>query len=496
MVDENPSVYQELYVIGVRTTRSKQEKYEESSMSDEGEAIGQRTGTKPAEAVMPRVRRAAVSVGAPSAGVTLFAVAMAMIVPLCYSLFTQQVWEDSYITLRHAENLLNGDGLLFNPGERVHGFTSPVNVLLLAACSLATGQGSAQATLWLYRVLSAVAFAAGALFLVRRVGRETPSYPASAWCLALLYCFDLKAVAFTANGMETAFLLFFLAAAISLWIRDDADLWMARGVCWAGLMWSRPDAVVYIAALVAGDFFFARLDRRRLCVSLAKSAVVCAVLYSPWVAWAWWYYGSPVPQTVIAKGFVPGGQAARLTVMLDNLLQIALSQASAIFRPIYAFSPEGEWLESHPAMWAINGLTSAASIFCCVYWLFPVEDRLGRAASLAFTIAVGYFTFMLFPAPWYLPPAALFGMVALVRGAITLSGALQRRRSAGFSAEAANRNVRVAGWHPVALGWLVAIVFGQIVLFGLSAHQMRIQQTEIEQGLRTQLGLWLREHGR
>jgi hypothetical protein len=454
-------------------------------MTDRAGIVDRRTNTA---AAMPRADvpgGSGISFRQPSAAfIAVFLAAFA--VPLAYSFYTQQVWEDSYITLRHAENLLQGKGLLFNEGERVHGFTSPVNVLVLAACSLATGQQSALATLWLYRVVSAVAFAAGAVLLVRRVGRDTATHPLCAACLALFYIFDLKGVAFTANGMETAFLLFFLAAAIALWVNGDSDPWFARGVCWAGLMWSRPDALVYIGALVAGDIFFAPVERRRLLISLAKSAVVGGLLYAPWVGWAWWYYGSPVPQTVIAKSFVPGGQAGRIGAMLDNFLAIALNQASAIFRPIYAFSPEGEWLDSRPAMWLLNGLTSAASIFCCVYWLFPVNDRLGRAASLGFAIAVLYFTFMLFPAPWYLPPAALFGMVALARGAATLSDAVRRRRDsrAGYGR-----------LHPLLAGGLIALAAGQIALFGLNAHQMRIQQSEIEEGLRTQLGLWLREHG-
>src|SRR4051812_903699 len=67
-----------------------------------------------------------------------------------YTFYTNQTWEDSLITLRHGENLLKGEGLTYNPGTRVHGFTSPVNVLLLTLCHFLTGQRSYEATLWLY----------------------------------------------------------------------------------------------------------------------------------------------------------------------------------------------------------------------------------------------------------------------------------------------------------------------------------------------------------
>jgi hypothetical protein len=86
---------------------------------------------------------------------------LAAVVPSAYSAYTGQVWEDSLITLRHSENLLKGEGLVFNPGERVHGFTSPINVVLLALCRMLTGQTSYVATFWAYRVLCVAGFAAG-----------------------------------------------------------------------------------------------------------------------------------------------------------------------------------------------------------------------------------------------------------------------------------------------------------------------------------------------
>ena len=42
------------------------------------------------------------------------------------------VSDDAFISLRYAANLLAGHGLVFNPGERVEGFTSPLWTLLLA----------------------------------------------------------------------------------------------------------------------------------------------------------------------------------------------------------------------------------------------------------------------------------------------------------------------------------------------------------------------------
>ena len=46
--------------------------------------------------------------------------------------------DDCYISFRYARNLVEGHGLVYNPGERVEGFSNPLWVLLLACGHLLT----------------------------------------------------------------------------------------------------------------------------------------------------------------------------------------------------------------------------------------------------------------------------------------------------------------------------------------------------------------------
>lgn len=74
--------------------------------------------------------------------------ALCVAVALVYVLITGHVWEDFLIKFRHSRNLVNGHGLVFTPGERVHGFTSAINTLLpalFAAGALAWGRRDARA---------------------------------------------------------------------------------------------------------------------------------------------------------------------------------------------------------------------------------------------------------------------------------------------------------------------------------------------------------------
>src|SRR6185295_248709 len=104
-----------------------------------------------------------------------------------YALYTDQVWEDSLITLRHAENLLNGQGLTYNPGPPVHGFTSPINVLLLAICHALAGRSSYAATFWLYRLFTIPAFAASGVLLLKALDQTTPRWSATTIFFAIVY---------------------------------------------------------------------------------------------------------------------------------------------------------------------------------------------------------------------------------------------------------------------------------------------------------------------
>ena len=187
-------------------------------------------------------------------------------------------------------------------------------------------------------------------------------------------------------------------------------------------MWSRPDGCVYIAALSLAELIFLSTSRRATAVSLAKSAAVCAVVYGPWIVWAWWYYGSPIPHTIIAKGNVEQGVVNQLLATFDKLLTLLFSMAAQVFRPIYYGDTPEFWL---PGMWGrvLSAFTEIVGIVALLYFLCPVKDRFGRAMSLCFEIVCFYFAYMPFQYPWYFPPAMIFGAIAFTRAAMALAAA-------------------------------------------------------------------------
>jgi hypothetical protein len=297
--------------------------------------------------------------------------AAGFLVALVFAIYTQHIWEDYLITFRCSRNLATGHGLVYTPGERLHSFTSPLGVLLPAGFSWLTGNQSATLALWLFRLTSIAALSAGMVLLFRVLQRLQQHRLATGLTLALVGL-DAKLVDFSINGMETGLLFFFLALAIHGLVVPGPRQMLRIGAGWAGMMWTRPDSFVYIAALGISALFFspnrvAGQSRKDLLKTLLAAGLVCTVLYLPWFLWAWSYYGSPVPHTVMAKGMnlPPHSLGERLLDLLlfPGTLLTYDTHLDWVFTPAYAWV--GGWPGSYLLFCTWSGFAVALA------WPFP-----------------------------------------------------------------------------------------------------------------------------
>ena len=107
--------------------------------------------------------------------------------------------DDAYISYRYARSLASGEGLTFNPGERVEGYSTLLFVLLIAPACLVLRD----AAIHPFAVVLSAAFAAAAVVLLHRRLRAIDPGPAGTWGAALLAASPLLWL-WTASGMETA----------------------------------------------------------------------------------------------------------------------------------------------------------------------------------------------------------------------------------------------------------------------------------------------------
>jgi hypothetical protein len=401
-----------------------------------------------------------------------------VLLALLLTLYTQNVWEDYYITFRSSQNLAAGEGLVYHPGERLHTFTSPLGVLLPALTSVLTGNRSDEAALWLFRIMCLGALGGAAALLtglLRRLG-----WAAGAVGFFVLWAFlDVKSLNFSLNGMETAWMLLFISYALWAHFTPGPRAWLHLGVAWAGLMWTRPDSFIYIALLGGGLWLFNQpartgLDRRQLLRVTLQAALLTTLLYGPWLLWAWSYYGSPIPHTIVAKGLHGDGEHALSRLLgqgwqMPWLIWQGRTAVPSAFLPSYHIFP------SWPAWMVPFG--QILGTLACLAWLLPKVRLEIRVCSLAFAGALAYLSFVpYFPFPWYFPPAALLGYLTI----------------AGLGAQLWTWLAPTG--RRLLLGLAALALTASLVLTAGSARQLRAQQALVERGTRQVIGEWLREH--
>jgi len=207
------------------------------------------------------------------------------------------IQDDAYIFLRYATNLVDGQGPVWNPGERVEGYTSFAWMLVVSAV-VRSGVPVVPALHAL-----TLACALGTLVLTFRLTRHVAGSPAAALLSAALLATDRTFAVWSTSGMETSLFAFLalaaLAAAGSFRGRPSRCRSAALGVLVFLLSLARPEglalSVVALGVALAGPAVRSRLP------GAAVAAIVWIGGVGLHLVWRLSYYGRPLPNTFYAK---------------------------------------------------------------------------------------------------------------------------------------------------------------------------------------------------
>ncbi|MEO7599647.1 MAG: hypothetical protein ABIV50_11985 [Opitutus sp.] len=404
---------------------------------------------------------------------------------MVWATYTQHVWEDFYITYRASKNLATGNGFTFTVGERVHSYTSPIGGLLPALASLLTGNSSDRVALWLFRLMSTAAYAGAGAFLWRLARRMYVGLLPAVFLVAMVAT-DAKMIDFSTNGMEAPFVLLFLTWTFYALFVVPPRATLHLGLAWGGLMWSRPDSFIYIGALALGTLLFSRArpflaTRVSMLKQFFAAGGITALLYAPWLIWAWSYYGSPIPHTIVAKGlFKPvmtfGGFVKAIGDFPFKIVRDGASLATT-FMPPYGVTTG--W---HP--WAVK-TSFGLALIALVLWIVPKVRWEVRVVSFAFTIGHFYLNYLAgFHSPWYLPTLTLLAFMAIT----TVLSQLDVVSASRVQLDRIGRT----GWRRALIGVATLLPVSALVLTGFAAFEMKCSQSLSEDGNRRVLGQWLK----
>jgi arabinofuranosyltransferase len=200
---------------------------------------------------------------------------------LCFSyLWRGFQLDDALIYLRYIKNYQEGHGLVYNPGERFNGLTSPLFTYLMLAASRLVPNLQALTIMVSALFLMGAAYVGGALFTKTKYGALLSSCAVGA--LGYFY---------TTFGMETSLFLFLIAMSLYLFKRDSEYFFVALAL----LVITRSEGI-FLALPLAVDFFS---KKRRLpnwlVISVALSVFVAPYLFN------YFYYGDFLAVTGNAK---------------------------------------------------------------------------------------------------------------------------------------------------------------------------------------------------
>ena len=250
--------------------------------------------------------------------------------------------DDAFISFRYARNLLEGHGLVFNPGEYVEGYTNFLWVLELAALWGVLGIPPERAAPWLSVACTVGVVAVLGVWLARvpGVGHRW----LVAWMAFGLLCTSATFAVWTSGGgLETRqFTLFMVLAVVclSLWRSGRRGL-VAASLSLALAAWTRPEGLLtglvcigWFAVQSMVDAGRLRPDWRRLAWLSAPFVVLVAAHY----VFRYAYYGEWLPNTYYAKHVRPWYESG-----FRYLWAAALETGLYLLLPLAAVAARERW---------------------------------------------------------------------------------------------------------------------------------------------------------
>ncbi len=266
--------------------------------------------------------------------------------------------DDVFITLRYAQSIAAGQGLVFNPGERVFGCTEPLQALVLGAARWVTGVSLPMlATVW--HGLGVLALASLVLLGAARSGRFLSGVVGGSLILGLPFCWSLQ-------GFAWPWVATLLAGAALL---GSERLGLA-GILAGLAVGFRPDALLGVAllALFMGGSVSPRW-RPSWRFLVAAVGTVCLLALG-----AWLWFGKILPVTLAAKqAFAVGSERAGTRSGLGFWVA-----AWPVFARVF-----GSWLAPVAVLWGVLGVGRLRRTSDPV---FDILVSFGAALAIAYPI--------------------------------------------------------------------------------------------------------------
>jgi arabinofuranosyltransferase len=226
-----------------------------------------------------------------------------IIISLIYSYKLKWLGDDIFIAFRYVQNILDGNGFVYNKGEHVEGYTH--FLWLVMVTFFAWLKCSPLVTTQVLGIISSI----GTLILWSLIGYKISKrsnffiLPFVTIALALNYDYNVWAT----SGLETAFFSFLLCCSFYTFFFSSLEgnkKLMLTGLYLCLALMTRPDTLLIIA--LANAFLFlnqilAKTKIQKIILTLGFFNLAILVIYIPYFIWRYNYFGFIFPNTYYDK---------------------------------------------------------------------------------------------------------------------------------------------------------------------------------------------------
>ncbi|HET9136089.1 MAG TPA: hypothetical protein VFO76_05575 [Candidatus Kapabacteria bacterium] len=222
-------------------------------------------------------------------------------VGLVQAIVLRWVSDDSFITFRYVKNFVDGNGIVYNIGERIEGYTHFLWLLILSFTKL-IGFDPVIASMWI-----GVACFALLLTIYLRISYKEQTSSSYLPLVAILLALNYDMLVWVTGGLETSLYTLLISVAFYCWfytkLPQQRKLLLVGSLLLLTAL-TRPDGALFTitgAILLAGKNL---KENKSIALSLKEVTLLLLpsiIIGVPYLLWKYNYYGDIFPTTFYAK---------------------------------------------------------------------------------------------------------------------------------------------------------------------------------------------------
>lgn len=321
--------------------------------------------------------------------IPIFLFLYSLILRLIILAISNPLIDDFFITLRVAKNFINGNGLVYNVGEKIISSTSNIYSIFCAVFLFFFNDNA----ILIIRIVLSIFDALTAVLIFQIIRKSLNKYSKLNFneryklflsiLGALIYSSFSTVVSSNLRGLETAIYIFFIVLCV-YWFESKMYSLSFLSACISTII--RPDGFILVFAFLI-SFFLYKINWKNLIYGFIVVSLYYLLTYLN--------FGEIVPQSVVAKSFVQRDFTTQWSFFISKFI---LSEKAFIL-----------------------GILFISGLYFCIKNRFLILLNLW-----------GFFYVFLFSTigvwwPWYIPPFIFYYSIMIVLGFINILALVKNR---------------------------------------------------------------------